>query len=310
MLTRREILFAATAAASLNVTSSLKCLAEETPPQAEKPFPLSLNTGTLIGYDLDVEQEVDIAAEAGYAGVELWMMRIQRFLEKGGKLPELRRRIEDHGLTLVGGVGFASWLVDDDARRAEGIAQMTKEMDILAELGCRHIAAPAAGLTEPITDLDEAGERYRAILEIGRKTGVRPLLELWGWSPAMSKMSVAAAVATAAGDEDAALLLDVFHIFKGGNRFESLGLLNGRKMPVLHLNDYPADPPLEKITDADRVYPGDGIAPLATILQTMRDTGFTGFLSLEVFNRTYWETQSPLEAAKMGKEKMERVMEL
>ena len=47
-----------------------------------------------------------------------------------------------------------------------------------------------------------------------------------------------------------------------------LRLLGGAAVQVFHMNDYPADPPREKITDAHRVYPGDGVAPIADILRT------------------------------------------
>ena len=41
------------------------------------------------------------------------------------------------------------------------------------------------------------------------------------------------------------------------------------------------------IADADRVYPGDGVAPIKQILRDLRAIGFRGMLSLELFNREY-----------------------
>jgi sugar phosphate isomerase/epimerase len=74
------------------------------------------------------------------------------------------------------------------------------------------------------------------------------------------------------------------------------------------MNDYPADPPREKITDAHRVYPGDGVAPLVEMLRDLRRLGFSGFLSLELFNRDYWK-QDALLVAKTGLAKMKAVAE-
>ena len=48
---------------------------------------------------------------------------------------------------------------------------------------------------------------------------------------------------------------------------------------------------------------GDGVAPTSMILQTIYKNGFRGMLSLELFNRTYWE-QDALEVARTGLEKM------
>jgi 2-keto-myo-inositol isomerase len=72
---------------------------------------------------------------------------------------------------------------------------------------------------------------------------------------------------------------------------------------VLHMNDYPADPPREKIDDSYRTYPGDGVAPLADLLQALRRTGGQKVLSLELFSRAFW-SQDPLSVAKTGLAKM------
>jgi sugar phosphate isomerase/epimerase len=72
---------------------------------------------------------------------------------------------------------------------------------------------------------------------------------------------------------------------------------------VFHFNDYPADPPRAKISDADRVFPGDGVAPLGALLNDLSAGGFQVTLSLELFNRKLW-SQDPLTVAKTGLEKL------
>jgi sugar phosphate isomerase/epimerase len=105
------------------------------------------------------------------------------------------------------------------------------------------------------------------------------------------------------GHPKACLLPDVFHIYKGGSDFNGLKQISPNAIQVFHLNDYPADPPRDKITDRDRVYPGDGIAPLTQILRDLRDNGSRAVLSLELFNPAYWN-QDPLTVAKTGLAKM------
>jgi sugar phosphate isomerase/epimerase len=69
------------------------------------------------------------------------------------------------------------------------------------------------------------------------------------------------------------------------------------------MNDYPADPPRDKINDGYRVFPGDGTAPMTQILRDLHAKGGRTVLSLELFNKTYWE-QDALEVAKAGLAKM------
>src|SRR5262249_35539368 len=109
------------------------------------------------------------------------------------------------------------------------------------------------------------------------------------------------------GHPQACILADVYHLYKGGSNLCGLTLLNGAALHVLHFNDYPADPPRASITDAQRVYPGDGVAPLKTILRDLHKIGFRGVLSLELFNRDYWR-QDPLTVARTGLDKMRAVV--
>jgi sugar phosphate isomerase/epimerase len=174
-------------------------------------------------------------------------------------------------------------------------------------LGGKRIAAPPAGAVDgDLLNLDVAGERYRALLELGRSVGCLPMLEVWGFSKNLSKLSEVLHVAAASQHPDACVLPDVYHLYKGGSNFSDLGLLAGNKIPVFHMNDYP-DMARDKITDADRVYPGDGIAPIGSVLKTVFASGFNGVLSLELFNREYWKLD-PLENATVGLKKMKSVV--
>ena len=39
---------------------------------------------------------------------------------------------------------------------------------------------------------------------------------------------------------------------------------------IFHINDYPGTKAREKQVDADRIYPGDGVAPLTEVLTTLK----------------------------------------
>src|SRR5207253_8162388 len=101
------------------------------------------------------------------------------------------------------------------------------------------------------------------------------------------------------GHPKACVLADVFHLYKGGSDIRGIQLLGANAIQVLHMNDYPKDPPREKIDDSYRVYPGEGAAPMAEILRLLRATGGQKVLSLELFTRKYW-AEDPLEVANTG----------
>jgi 2-keto-myo-inositol isomerase len=267
-----------------------------------------LNTSTLQGQKLSLVEEIEIAAAAGYQAIEPWINEIERYVEGGGSLSELKRRLEDHGLAVEGAIGFAEWIVDDDARRTKGFETARRDMDLVAQIGGKRIAAPAMGATEIAGfDLFRIAERYRALLELGAQTGVAPILEVWGFSKTLTRLSEATFVAQETGHAQATILADVYHLYKGGSPVEGLAMLNPAVLPVLHMNDYPALP-RETIGDADRVYPGDGVAPMQKIFSLLRQIGFNGVLSVELFNRDYWQ-QDALIVAKTALAKTRAVVE-
>jgi sugar phosphate isomerase/epimerase len=311
-LSRREALAGAglLAGAAMFGESSARAMAPASPLFRAKapPFRYCLNTATLRGYKLGIVNEIGIAAKAGYKGIEVWVDGIEAYAKTGGTLKDLGRQLSDSGLTLEGAIGFPEWLVDDEARRAKGLEQAKRQIDMVAQIGGRRFAAPPAGATDlPNLSLVQAAERYRTLLEAGAQIGVVPQLELWGFSKNLGRLSECVAVAMETGHRNACVLADVFHLYKGGSDFNGMRLLGPDAIQVLHLNDYPSDPPREKIDDSYRMYPGDGVAPLTGLLQTLRRTGGQKVLSLELFNRKYW-SEDALGVAKTGLAKMKAVV--
>lgn len=302
-MTRRELLGGATAA-GLAAAAPLLPAAEP-----KDPFLLGFNTSTIMGQKLPVDAEVDIAAKAGYQGFEPWLRELDAFVKNGGSLKDLGKKIADHGLRVESAIGFAEWIVDDDAKRKQGLEQAKRDMDMVAQIGGKRLAAPPVGATQQTgIDLLKIAQRYRQLLDLGLSLGVVPQVEVWGFSKTLSRLGETMMVAVESGHPRACVLADVYHLHKGGSDFQTLRLIGAPALQVLHMNDFPAQPGRAEITDAHRVYPGDGVAPLVPMLRDLRALGFRGMLSLELFNRDYWQ-QDPLQVARAGLEKMKAVVQ-
>ncbi len=301
-LSRREWL------TQLPATAVVTGVIAGTGPSAEKasadPFVYCLNTSTISGQKKSLTEEIEIAAKAGYGAIEPWVRELEAHVKAGGRLKDLARLVRDSGLIVADVIGFFEWIVDDDGRRKKGLEEAKRSMDLAQQIGSLRIAAPPVGATNQSgLDLRKAADRYRTLLEIGDKIGVVPQVELWGFSQTLGRLGETAHVAIEARHPKACILTDVFHLHKGSSDFAGLRLLSPAALQVIHMNDYPADPPREKIRDAQRVYPGDGVAPLKDLLRDLRANGCHSVLSLELFNETYWK-QDALEVARTGLEKM------
>src|SRR2546428_785321 len=91
-----------------------------------------------------------------------------------------------------------------------------------AALGGSSMAAPAGATDTPGLDLQKAGQRYRALLEAGDQIGVVPQLELWGFSKNLNRLGECACVAIETGHPKACVLVDIYHLYKGGSDYHGL----------------------------------------------------------------------------------------
>lgn len=266
-----------------------------------------LNTSTIRGQKVGLEQEIAMAAAAGYDGIEPWIPNIRDYLKNGGTAEDLGKRIADAGLTVDSAIGFAQWIHPDDSRRANALEEARRDMDMLRMIGGTRLAAPPVGAhsgNSPVLDLDVVTERFAALQKIGDDSGVIPQLEVWGFSTNLSRLGEVAYVAAQTGHPQSCLLLDTYHIHRGGSEFGGLSVFSDEALQVFHMNDYPATPRREELKDADRVYPGDGIAPMDAILQALAGGGRSITLSLELFNPTYW-MEDAADVVKTGLQKMQ-----
>jgi len=270
----------------------------------KRSFRYCLNTSTIMGQNLGLEREIEIASETGFDGIEIWIPTLHKFIEEGGNLKELHKKIVDLNLRVENAIGFATWIVDDPIIRKNALEQAKEEMHLLSQISCTRIAAPPAGATEVSQlNLDDVADRYLKLLQLGKEMGVMPQLEVWGFSKHLNKLSQVLYVAAKCGSPDVKILPDVYHLYKGGSSFEGLSLLNPNTIDIFHMNDYPAIPDRKNIRDEDRIYPGLGVAPIKQILTHLSTKKKPLILSIELFNREYWK-QDPVEVAKRALDSM------
>ena len=272
-------------------------------------FRYCLNTATIRGQKLPILKSAELVAKAGYDAIEPWIDELDRHVNDGGTLEALGRDIKGLGLRVPSAIGFFEWCVDDETRRRKALDDAKHRFEMIKALGGTRLAAPPVGATDRSDiELGRLAERYRALLEIGEPLGIVPELEIWGFSKTLGRLDEAAYVATAADHPNACILADVYHLHKGGSGFGGLRLFSPQAFQVFHVNDYPADPPRATIKDADRVYPGDGVAPLNVVFPTLKANGFDGYLSIELFNPRYY-AQDPFIVVKTGLEKLRKAVE-
>lgn len=284
---------------SLPGTAKSANIIEKRYQNGKSPWPVCLDTATIRPASL--LEKVDIAHEAGYDAIEPWDMELREFEEEGGNLKDLGEKIKDLDMFVPSVIGLWNALPPTQEEWEKSLPDTRERMRMAADIGSEHIQTIPNTIGENY-DIAWVANRYRDIIEIGiNEYGIKPAIVFVKFFP-LKTLGESAAIALNANHPDAKIIPDTFHMHISRGGFEGLKLLNGNMIAIFQFADAPASPGPDDLQDSQRVYPGDGVLPLAQSLRDLYATGFTGCVSLELYNPNYYE-QNLLEVAKTGLQK-------
>lgn len=87
------------------------------------------------------------------------------------------------------------------------------------------------------------------------------------------------------------LVLDCFHFHAMGSSFDALKQADISKIFILHMDDT-EDFPIGNLVDEDRVWPGHGAIDLEGILSVLKEKGYDGAVTVELFRPEYYEMEA------------------
>jgi 2-keto-myo-inositol isomerase len=253
------------------------------------------------------ETDVQIASQAGFDVLEITATKLDKYLQTHS-LADARRLIdasnlETHAINSIEQINVTG-------QRQKVIAR-TKEISVWCQqLACPWIivvpgAAPAAATWSQIRN--DTIDALRAMHDVAAPLGVKLAFEFLGF-PWCAVRTVAQAweIVSTIDLPGIGMVIDTCHFFAGGSTLESIRQINAKKLAVFHINDVESMPK-EKIEDANRLFPGDGVIPLKEIIDAVRATGFDGVASVEIFRPEYWQ-RNPASVAKEALDKSKRVL--
>lgn len=305
-INRRSFL-ASTAGASALLGAASTATAAETAaaPTLEKkfqngtsPWPICLDTATIRPASL--EDKIAFAAKAGYDAIEPWDGELADYEKDGGKLEDLGKKIKDAGLFVPSVIGLWNAIPENQEKWEANMEATRNRMRMISAIGAEHAQVIPS---REVTDEKWMADRYRDLLEIGLNDyNINPALVFVIFLPGSRRLGQATAIALDSGHPKAKIIPDVFHMYIGDSSFDSLRRINGDLIAIFQFNDAPATPEKAELKDKHRVYPGDGILPLEQSLRDLQSIGFTGCVSVELYNEEYWK-EDHFTVAKTGLEK-------
>ena len=102
------------------------------------------------------------------------------------------------------------------------------------------------------------------------------------------------------------MIIDTFHFYLSDEPLSVIEKINPEKIFLVHIADA-ENLPKTQLKDANREMPGNGVIPLKDITQKLKDIGYKGVYSIELFNPTYWEWE-PAQVTKVCYQKMRELL--
>lgn len=258
---------------------------------------LSMNLVTLRKDPLD--KRLIAIGEAGFEGVGLWLSEVEDFLAQND-LKDLKEILQFYSLKVAEICAVGGWHGVED--KSEARRMIERIGAICRDLGAERPVVICPVAWEAEVPLEDSVKDYQEICKAGEKWGLVMGLEFLGMTKGINNPVPAWQIVERASCPNGGVVIDVFHLLKGGGKPQDILSLPGKGVALVHFNDIPSSPPLAEQTDAHRLLPGEGVAPLKEVIDALNQIGYDGWFSIEVFNPAYWE-KSPLEVCKVALKK-------
>lgn len=264
---------------------------------------LSLNSSTIKTTPL--LDKIRIAGEAGYEGIELWAVELYEHVGRGGEISDVEKALGDHGLKMPCVIALRNWGETRGREYQLALEEAKRRMELSARLGAEFIVC-----TPPLEQpgFDTLHEGYRDLLQLGREAGTKALLEYISVFPSLNNLPDAVTVLDLCGDPEGALVIDAFHNWNSQTSLDDLRDLPLERLAHYHIDDAHPEKPFLTQLDSDRVMIGEGQIDLGAEIAILREKGYEGWVSLELFNAELWE-QDPQEVAKLGMERLHELLD-
>ena len=254
----------------------------------------------------DLPEKLAAIAAAGFDGVEIFE---NDFLAFDGTPTEVGRMVRDHGLEITLYQPFRDFEGMPEPQRARNFERAERKFDLMQELGtdlmliCSNVSPLAlGGIDRAAADLRELGER-------AAKRGLRVGFEALAWGRHVNDHRDAWEIVRRADHPNVGLILDSFHTLARKTDVSSIRSIPADRVFIVQLADAP-------LIDMDLLYwsrhfrnmPGQGDLPVTDFMRAVAATGYSGTLSLEVFNDQF-RGGSPKSIAIDGRRSLVHLMD-
>ena len=243
------------------------------------------------------EEKLEAIAAAGFHGLEIFE---QDLIAHDANPREVGEMIRSMGLEITIFQPFRDFEGLPGHLRAKAFDRAEHKFDLIQELGTDLMLICSSCHPEAIGGIDRAAADFHELGDRAKKRGLRVGYEALAWGRYVNDHRDAWEVVRRADHDNIGLILDSFHTLVRKIDPDTIRRIPGNKVFFVHFADAPA-------IEMDMLYrsrhfrnmPGEGELDMIGFTRAVMATGYSGPISLEIFNDQFRAGQ-PKTIAKDG----------
>lgn len=264
----------------------------------------SATTGTL-----GVLETIEVARVAQFDALEIDDDKLSRHVASGGTLDDVRAALARSSLEPISLTTREPLALP---RGTDDVPALARTHEALCEraavVGCRIIVIrPPRPLEKAMPKVwhDTATRTLASVSRAAAEYGITVALEFVGTGSSTVRTLAEGREMVGEPSPPIGLVLDAFQFYAGASTWAMLDTLDTSTVSIVRLNDA-EKLPLEDLTAANRMLPGDGVVPMRELLRRIESAGYRGPYSIQLERPDYWDWE-PRRLARVAHESIEAV---
>lgn len=235
-----------------------------------------------LSFSGPLEEKIIAAAEAGFAGIEVFREDIVGF---DGAPEDIAALAARNGIAVLALQSLRDFEALPQAEHAWAVRRAGRFLDLAARIGARMLVVCANTRPDALDDPDRAAADLGELADIAAARGLRIGYEALASSTHVRSYLDAWEIVKKAARPNLGLVVNAVHSFAADAGPAGLDAVDPARIFLVHI----ADAPITRIdqrllTEAFRLLPGQGNLPVTDLAAALARRGYDGPVSVEVFN--------------------------
>jgi 4-hydroxyphenylpyruvate dioxygenase len=229
-----------------------------------------------------LEVKLAAAARAGFRAVEIFENDLTFF---SGRPADVRKRAADLGVEIIALQPMRDFEGMPGRLRERNFERAQRKFDLMEELGTRTLCICSSVAEEASGDYGVLAADLAELADLAAQRGFSIGYEALAWGRHVRDWMQAWEIVRTADRPNLGIVLDSYHICVRKNPLAPLAKIPADRIALIQLADAPdilMDP--MSLSRHHRCFPGQGDYPMVEFLDHALKSGYSGPLSLEIFN--------------------------